>query len=352
MAFAGAPVLVRWPVALRSVCFGALRFNLPQRPILPRTATPRYLSRSTAQRTHRGNENTPPNHQNGFVLMTGTFKCHKNNCPLCQHVVETNIVTSKTSGRTYAIPDYITCDSSNVNYVVECLKCGMQYVGTTGRKIRTRGTEHIYDVHSGQYSAVSEHFNQQGHSVFDLAIIFIQRAIRQKEKRLVHEAELIRLLETLTPDGLNKIMPMIRYEEDTPSDLRPERAKTQTALAPKTKPKMTWLQTTEAKGKDKPTPGLPPKRHFHRQPDGTQTPLEIELLDRTTGRPVAKYGRAARRQSCRDGQRHAGGRVGPRGNEVYFGKVLETLDERRSWSRRRSAKPRDLSAIMGNDDSP
>lgn len=256
--------------------------------------------------------------------MTGTFKCHKPNCPLCQHVVETNIITSKNTGESYRIPDYITCDSSNVNYTIECLKCGMQYVGSTGRKVRLRGSEHLYDVSTGKYSAVSQHFNQQDHSIFDMAIIFIQRALRKKDRRLLQEAELVNLLGTITPKGMNKIMPLLRHTLTTK-----ELAHRSNALPMKMKPKMTWLQTVkkdnDTENDNEPPNSTPPRRYFHQGRSAEFVTVNGEMYSSTSMDTPDHVENTPPTKTNHDEMEKAS----KYNNVFYMGGIMQTVDQKR-----------------------
>ena len=57
---------------------------------------------------------------------------------------------------------------SNVIYIINCNKCGLQYVGETKRPIRNRKYEHFSSVQKFQQdksTPVSRHFSQNNHSV-------------------------------------------------------------------------------------------------------------------------------------------------------------------------------------------
>ena len=42
----------------------------------------------------------------------------------------------------YQIKSHITCETSNVIYMVQCTKCNLQYIGETKRRLKERFNEH------------------------------------------------------------------------------------------------------------------------------------------------------------------------------------------------------------------
>ncbi|CAI9534565.1 unnamed protein product [Staurois parvus] len=52
---------------------------------------------------------------------------------------------SCSTGSSYKINNFISCDSSFVTYLLEC-SCHLQYVGRTSRKLSVRLGEHIREI--------------------------------------------------------------------------------------------------------------------------------------------------------------------------------------------------------------
>ena len=71
---------------------------------------------------------------------TGTEKgfnhCGRKGCTTCLHSIPSNTFQSSFTNRTYSIWKKITCDSSNIIYLITCLQCNKQYVGESGRKLK------------------------------------------------------------------------------------------------------------------------------------------------------------------------------------------------------------------------
>ena len=88
-------------------------------------------------------------------------------------------------------------------YLINCLKCGIQYVGESGRELYKRGREHIYIIENNK-EAKGEHFNSKGHALHHLSIQIIEKVIPDTVNyRLERESMWIRKLESKKPRGLN-----------------------------------------------------------------------------------------------------------------------------------------------------
>ena len=65
--------------------------------------------------------------------------------------------------------------SKNLIYLIECKKCGKQYIGETKRFIHQRFGEHRRSIlnygHFPNPTPVSEHFNPADHSINDVRLI-------------------------------------------------------------------------------------------------------------------------------------------------------------------------------------
>ena len=56
--------------------------------------------------------------------------CNKARCKTCQHIITTHTFTSYTTKQSYVIKHDSNCKTSNVVYLIQCTKCGLQYVCT------------------------------------------------------------------------------------------------------------------------------------------------------------------------------------------------------------------------------
>ena len=108
----------------------------------------------------------------------------------------------------------ITCELSNLIYLITCKKCGLQYVGETKRPFRQRMYEHTRSVIADQenrHTPVSRHFSQHNHGVKDMefSIIHWMGSPDKSDNtpaRRSQELYYIWLLPTLAPAGINIFM--------------------------------------------------------------------------------------------------------------------------------------------------
>ena len=94
-------------------------------------------------------------------------------------------------------------------YLIECKKCGKQYIGETKRQLNERFGEHRRSIlnHNQLISPtpISEHFNQHGHSINDVLLIPLELIHNNRDSvRKASEAHLIDNAMTLEPRGINR----------------------------------------------------------------------------------------------------------------------------------------------------
>ena len=133
--------------------------------------------------------------------------CGASRCVTCQHFNPTGTFKSYRTGRAYPIQNNANCVSSNIVYLIQCSKCGIQYVGETGTVLRLRMANHrstIKNHMKHQEKPVANHFSQPDHKLADLQLIVIECLNKQpKFRRQFREKFWIETLDTYTPNGLN-----------------------------------------------------------------------------------------------------------------------------------------------------
>lgn len=155
-------------------------------------------------------------------------KCNKPRCKTCLHIKETDMVTDNND-LPIALQHNINCQSENVIYMIQCLKCNIRYVGETSCKLKDRINQHRSDVNTDKDTVIAKHFTQHCPSLEYLQVIPLERVIRQgphpdtvdegdrlstlrrkvaldhenKFHLLTREQNWIRRLKTLHPKGLN-----------------------------------------------------------------------------------------------------------------------------------------------------
>jgi hypothetical protein len=94
----------------------------------------------------------------------GTLPCLSSKCKTCDFVGATTIVSAPKSE--FHIKHHFTRVSSHLIYCISCSRCGMLYIGETGRCLRTRFGDHRRAVIGNDADQpVARHFNNGNHSV-------------------------------------------------------------------------------------------------------------------------------------------------------------------------------------------
>ena len=99
------------------------------------------------------------------------------------------------------------CQNTNVVYVIRCKRCGILYIGETGKSFSHRLSQHLADIRlKRENRQVANHFNKNGHSVNDLRAQIIWGVRGDLVDRRNLETWLIDFLGTIAPLGLNQKM--------------------------------------------------------------------------------------------------------------------------------------------------
>ena len=136
----------------------------------------------------------------------GNFRCGASRCKTCPILTTTNIFVSKVMGERFTIKIHTSCKTNNIVYLIECRRCGLQYVGESGQPLHKRINSHRFDVTHGRIeeSTVAAHFRSDGHSESDLLVCVIDRLWTEDTIRWKNEeSRWIRTLGTLLPRGMN-----------------------------------------------------------------------------------------------------------------------------------------------------
>lgn len=130
--------------------------------------------------------------------------CMRKGCTTCLHSSKTkDSFKSTNTDLNYNLNTAMNCNSTNLVYMITCNKCGKQYVGETGRQLKTRFTEHLNDVSKKKDTAVADHFNLPGHTKSNMEIVPIEKLNKCTFYRRHKESHWIKSLKTLHPHGLN-----------------------------------------------------------------------------------------------------------------------------------------------------
>ena len=106
-------------------------------------------------------------------------KCNRKNCRHCPRIDKSGTVKSNSTGREYHSLVNVTCNSSNLIYMIECTICGIQYVGQTKNKILSRINQHYSSIKNLVDTPVSRHINSHSFEGFYPIRIYILTLIKE-----------------------------------------------------------------------------------------------------------------------------------------------------------------------------
>ena len=133
-------------------------------------------------------------------------------CPLIKNKDRVSCNFTKKSHKTIDLPKHITCEISNVIYLITCSKCQKHYVGETSRALRKRMYEHkSSDQKDGQITPVSRHFKSDGHSHKHMQFTVLEWCTPKFESSNTSRRRRIELswifrLHSLAPIGINQFV--------------------------------------------------------------------------------------------------------------------------------------------------
>ena len=144
-----------------------------------------------------------------------SIKCQKPHCECCLWVEQRS--DHEAGDFEYKIYGKISCQSSNLIYVIKCKKCQELYVGETEQTLAKRMHGHLSDIRTHKDTAVATHFNDfcwpetENMILYPIELIPDQGArTKNKSLRLQREAHWINELDTTMPNGMNRKRPDIR----------------------------------------------------------------------------------------------------------------------------------------------
>ena len=141
---------------------------------------------------------------------SGISKCRHPRCLTCPFLQQGQLkYTFSATKEERRITDSLSCKSKNFIYLIECKKCGKQYIGETKRQLNDRFGEHRRSILNHNQlinpTPISEHFNQPGHSINDVLLIPLELIHNNRDSvRKAREAHVIDKAMTLEPRGINR----------------------------------------------------------------------------------------------------------------------------------------------------
>ena len=158
--------------------------------------------------------------QNNKVVRKGDISKQKGGCSpcltrsdnlCCKQIQRTSTFQSRITKQEFKIYHRLTCKSRFIIYLLECLRCYIQYVGKSEWPMNIRVNKHRNDVFREDAIQVCQHFKQPGHNFNRDAKITIIEELKNKGRSLKTMRKIleqredfwIKKLKTLHPDGFN-----------------------------------------------------------------------------------------------------------------------------------------------------
>lgn len=145
-----------------------------------------------------------------LIPLVGKYQCHKALCKTCKFV-QHGKKSFSTKGKTYQLKDFFNSSSDFVIYGLTC-PCGLIYVGSTIRALRTRFGDHRRLIEGGtDPHTVPRHFPEvhqkstNGLQVWVIEQIPSSLSAAERFKKLcARETFWIYNLDVLSPGGINE----------------------------------------------------------------------------------------------------------------------------------------------------
>ena len=108
-------------------------------------------------------------------VKAGMHKCN-GSCSIFPYVKVQKQVKAKHSTAVVQLSKHYDCNTKNIVYILECKKCGDQYIGQTGNSLRGRFLDHLgYARREELNKSTGDHFNLPGHKMSDMQISVLEQ---------------------------------------------------------------------------------------------------------------------------------------------------------------------------------
>ena len=144
----------------------------------------------------------------GIQNLCGWQPCTKM-CFTCIHFKETiESIHMHATKEIFKINQRLSCESYSVIYVIDCLKCNVQYLGSSVDKMKLTANKWRSDILQGvegeETKKLVSHFNATPHNISrDLRIIAVEEVSGSEDALKLKEAMYIKKFD-LIKNGLNK----------------------------------------------------------------------------------------------------------------------------------------------------
>ena len=115
--------------------------------------------------------------QTNSNVRCGVCVCGSVRCKTCKHISQGSSFMSNVARKCYSVlspNSSMDCATKNVIYLITCKKCGIQYVGETSQKLRSRMNNHRNRLTTLTNLYLYHYFTSDGHSEDDISIMPIE----------------------------------------------------------------------------------------------------------------------------------------------------------------------------------
>ena len=126
------------------------------------------------------------------------FCCEARRCKTCPILVINDTFSSSVTGEHFILKLRASSKTSSIIYLIQCRRCGLQYVGETGQPLHNQMNGHCFNIAHGciNESPVAAHFTSEHHTEIDMSVMIIDRCWREDAiLRKIRESRWIRTLD-------------------------------------------------------------------------------------------------------------------------------------------------------------
>jgi hypothetical protein len=141
-----------------------------------------------------------------------TSKCNELNCKTCKFIYDKNYIEFKETKIKLSLLTNANCNTSNIIYIIICIKCNLFYIGETKNSLKIRFIQHLNNIMKfipfERYhdKVVPLHFRRNNHKISDIKICVFKSEFNNEKDRKEQELDLINLFNIKYKNCINKII--------------------------------------------------------------------------------------------------------------------------------------------------
>ena len=127
-------------------------------------------------------------------------------CTICPYVKEGTDIKVNNKRFPWKINKSVNCETNNIVYMIECLKCKERYIGESKRSLKSRMADHRSYINNEHIDTTTgAHFNQPRHQLSDMTVTIVEVSKKKDDTyRKEREKYFINFFNT-GYKGLNKL---------------------------------------------------------------------------------------------------------------------------------------------------